>query len=163
MMQPVQQLQNEDEDLSALVDGELSDEEARDMLKRICASDGESERMMGYFAVGDALRGLASHVPDLTQRVMAALDDEPTVLAPMRRTRSRQPYFWLAAATVTAIAWGVWSVSPQEPSGLQIAALPANQPESVVPYLAAHQDYAQALVSTPEMSFTRVNLAEVGR
>jgi negative regulator of sigma E activity len=163
MMQTAQHPRNDDEDLSALVDGELSDELALAMLKRLGADAAERARLTEYFAVGDALRGLSSHAPDLTLRVMAALEDEPTVLAPLRKARTHHPYLWLAAATVTAIAWGVWSVDPKDPAGIEIATAPANQPESVTPYLAAHQDYAQALVYTPEMSFTRVNLAEIRR
>jgi len=33
----------------------------------------------------------------------------------------------------------------------------------VLPYLAAHQDYAHAVLSTPEMNITQVSLSEVAR
>jgi hypothetical protein len=105
-------------------------------------------------------------MPALTDRVMTALEDEPTLLAPMRKQQRQRPALWLAAATVAAITWGLWSAGPRPESPASLAAnknsipaMAANAPGNVMPYLAAHQDFAQAVVSPPEMRFTRVSLA----
>lgn len=163
MKQTAPHIPPDDDALSAFLDGELSDDMADAMLKQLSASATSRARVTEYWAVGDALRGLSGQAPDLTQRVMAALESEPTVLAPRRKARSRQATLWLAAATVAAIAWGLWSAAPRAPSEALMAAAPSAQPANVMPYLAAHQDFAQAVVSTPEMQFTRINLAEAGR
>lgn len=154
--------QDEDDDLSALFDGELGAERARLALRTLGSSPRWRERYDTYCAIGDALRG--THAPaggaDLTARVMAALEQEPTVLAPMRGPRDRRASLWLAAAAVGAITWGLWSQLPEPHTAVPLAANDAHPPVDVQPYLAAHQDFAQAVISPAEMNFTQVSLAE---
>lgn len=170
MNSPERQLQREDDILSALLDGELDDETARMVLKRLTPGSTERDRFREYSLIGDTLRGLPHDMPDLTDRVMAALADEPTVLAPMRKTSSRRPALWLAAATVVAITWGLWNTAPREeplaPLAANQSANPANansESAQAMPYLAAHQDFAQAVVAPSEMRFTRVTLVGAGQ
>ncbi len=167
---PVRQLQSEDDTLSALLDGELGDETARIVLKRLSPGSVERDRFREYALIGDTLRGLHHDMPDLTGRVMAALEDEPTVLAPMRKPSNRRPALWLAAATVVAITWGLWNAGPREDTLAPLAAnqnanpaSPSNESGNAMPYLAAHQDFAQAVVSPSEMSFTKVTLVGTGQ
>ncbi len=150
-----------DEAMSALFDGELADERARVEFKRLIAGAEARARFAEYAMIGDALRGVSVDRPDLTRRVMRALDDEPTVLAPMRRPRDRRPALWLAAATVAAITWVVWQADPRQDVAVPMAVAPAPAQESLDAnaYLAAHQDFAQAVVAAAEMRFTRVSLA----
>lgn len=164
-MNAVHSRPHEDDSLSAFLDGELADEDAEAVLRRLRARPEERRRFDEYCAVHDALRGLPGHIPvhipDLTVRVMAALEQEPTVLAPMRRAAPRAPLLWAAAAAVAAITWGLWSALPRPEAPLPMA---AHRPaDAASPYLAAHQDYAQAVMSPTEMHFTRVSLAEAGR
>jgi hypothetical protein len=156
--------------VSALVDGELDDALARPLLRRLAPGGPERECFREYSLIGDTLRGLDHDMPDLTNRVMAALEGEPTLLAPMRKPHRQRPALWLAAAAVAAITWGLWSAGPSPESPASLAANPnatpamaANAPGNVMPYLAAHQDFAQAVVSPPEMRFTRVTLAGTGQ
>jgi len=81
--------------------------------------------------------------------------------APMRRPRDRRPALWLAAATVAAITWVVWQADPRQDVAVPMAVSPAPAQESLDAnaYLAAHQDFAQAVVAAAEMRFTRVSLA----
>lgn len=167
---PERQLQSEDDSLSALLDGELGDETARIVLKRLSPGSVERDRFREYGRIGDTLRGLHHDMPDLTDRVMAALEDEPTVLAPMHKTSSRRPALWLAAATVVAITWGLWNAGPREETLAPLAANqnanPAsagNESGNAMPYLAAHQDFAQAVVAPSEMRFTKVTLVGAGQ
>jgi sigma-E factor negative regulatory protein RseA len=156
--------------LSALLDGELDDQAARPILQRLSRDGAERGQFREYCAIGDALRGLDRDMPGLTHRVMAALEDEPTVLAPMRKASGRRPALWLAAATVAAITWGLWNTGPREAALVPLAATQRATPAgagtesgNAMPYLAAHQDFTQAVVSPPEMQFTKITLAGAER
>ncbi len=151
--------------LSALLDGELDDAAARAVLREVAANSAHRERLRDYCAIGDALRGYGHDSARLRRRVMAALEREPTLLAPMPKTATRKPALWLAAAAVTAITWGLWSLAPREEAPARMAAheesrlAQAAAADGVASYLAAHQDFAQAVVAPSEMRFTRVTLA----
>jgi hypothetical protein len=98
--------------------------------------------------------------PGFTGRVMAALEQEPTILAPMRKPQDRRAALWLAAAAVSAITWGLWNSLPDPAIAIPIAANDAPPTVDVQPYLAAHQDFAQAVIAPAEMNFTQVSLVE---
>ena len=153
--------QNNDEHLSALLDGELSDRDAQRVIRQLADDPAGRARFAEYCAVGDLLRGHRADLPELTGRVMAALEDEPTVLAPVRRDGGRRPLLWLAAAACGVLTWGLWGGAPRQESSAVLASLRA--PADVAPYLAAHQDYAQAVLDVPEMQFTRVSLSGEAR
>lgn len=154
--------------LSALYDGELEGDAAKHAHARLGREPDAANRWAEYSLIGDALRGCQAGSADFRQRVRAALADEPTVLAPMPAAPpAHRPYYWAAAAAaVAAIAWSVLSVAPQAgiEHGVPVA---ANDPaggavapsDEVRAYLAAHQDYAYAVVGDPEMQFTSVSLA----
>jgi anti-sigma factor RsiW len=165
MMKPAAQpfpQAHEDDTLSAFLDGELSDEQARQVVRQLGTSAGAQERVREYLAVGDALRGMhpLAPAPDLTERIMAALEQEPTILAPMRKPRDRRAALWLAAAAVTAITWGLWDDLPDHTASIPMAANDIQPPVDLQPYLAAHQDFAQAVIAPAEMNFTQVSLVE---
>jgi sigma-E factor negative regulatory protein RseA len=154
---------------SALQDGELSADQSRQILKNL-RNDAEGKtRFSTYCAIGDAMRGHADIrcSPDFTQRVMAALEKEPTILAPIRKPANRQTTAWLAAAAISAITWGLWTSLPEERTTIPLAANPASPTENVSPdispYLAAHQDFAQAVLAPTEMNFTQVSLAQANQ
>jgi negative regulator of sigma E activity len=170
MRDPAQHPQVDESALSAMLDGELGDQAALPILKRMSQGGAERGRFREYCMIGDALRGLDHDIPGLTDRVMTALESEPTLLAPMRKQDRRRPVLWLAAATVAAITWGLWDAGPRDESLAPMAANPnaslaatSIQPGNVMPYLAAHQDFAQAVVSPSEMQFTKVTLAGADR
>lgn len=153
----------EDAPLSAFLDGELSDENARLVLQRLSTHPGAQARFSEYCAIGDALRGndaAGMVAPGFTNRVMAALEQEPTLLAPMRSPQDRRAALWLAAAAVSAITWGLWNSLPNPTSSIPMAANDVPPSVDVQPYLAAHQDFAQAVIAPAEMNFTQVSLAE---
>jgi negative regulator of sigma E activity len=151
----------DDDSVSAFIDGELSDEMLRHTARTLADSEVRRSRHAEYLLIGDALRGVITRPTNLTERVMAALDSEPTVLAPMHRQASRRPMLWLAAASVAALTWGIWATLPsQDDAPVQLA---ASQPNGVQALLAAHEDFAQAVVSSPDMHYTRITLAEAGR
>jgi anti-sigma factor RsiW len=156
----IQAQSTHEQTLSALIDGELSDEMAQQTIKRLGDNDAELARLADYLAIGDAMRGLDEQHHGFTRRVMAALENEPVVLAPMRKASNRRPLLWLAAAAVATISWGLWQSGPRNDIAAPLAALqqPARQSLEAQPYLAAHQDFAQAVVSAPEMRFSKASL-----
>lgn len=148
------------ENLSALVDGELSDDIAQQAIKQLVTNPDTRARHSEYLAIGDAMRGLGAQHDGFTSRVMAALENEPVILAPLPKKPERRPALWLAAATAAAITWGLWQSSPQQEASVPMAAVqpPASQSADAMPYLAAHQDFAQAVISTQEMRFSKASL-----
>ena len=162
----IRQELHESDQLSAFLDGEVGQDEAKNILRHLSGNLEQQRSLREYMAVGDALRGLhgGPGFPHLTERVMSALEDEPTVLAPMRHSQDRRPAMWLAAAAVGAISWGLWSSLPDTEAPIPMAAntapVGAVAQTDVQPYLAAHQDFAQAVIAPAEMNFTQVSLME---
>lgn len=122
------------EDVSALMDGDLEPEALRRVLKSMCSSDELRSTWTVYHLIGDCMRNEGTRDEALTQRIMAALHDEPTVLAPQARKPSLVVRFGLAAAasvlTVSSVAWityqGQRALVPVQ------VALPQSQPASSV-------------------------------
>lgn len=148
--------------LSALMDGELDDDDARRGLARLSGDPQARARWAEYSLIGDALRGELQVQPRLGKGLAEALEAEPTVLAPMSTRNRAKPALWLAAAAaVGTISWSLWDAAPRPEAPVTLASVPAAPGlgnEQLRPYLAAHQDFAQAVISEPEMHFTTVSL-----
>ena len=124
------------EQVSTLVDGELDGAQLRHALDSLRDDAEQAERWTRYHLISDALRNnLADTVDEnLHQRVWDALEDEPTVLAPRRHrpfhvpALMRQAAGLAVAASVTAVAiLGVQSMnrSGGEGGAEQVATVPA--------------------------------------
>ena len=168
MQEPMKTNQTDAEDwLSALIDGELDEPESAERIRRLARDETLQARWSEYCLIGDALRGLPPGSDRLPARLRTALDQEPTVLAPVTKPMRQQPALWLAAAaTVAAVTWLVLQAAPRDELPVQMAAQTAGHPSLAQPagvdvsvYLAAHQDYAQALTSTADMQFTQMALS----
>jgi negative regulator of sigma E activity len=162
--------------LSALLDGELDDDEAGTVIGQLGKDARSRQAWTEYSLIGDAMRGCMADTSALEQRVKAALAAEPTVLAPVARPPTRQPVYWaVAAAAVVAITWTVLSVSPgnrgvqmaensvstmPQAAGIQTVADQEVASNDMAPYLAAHQDYAFMVAGEPEMHITPVSMNE---
>ncbi|HEB92872.1 MAG TPA: hypothetical protein ENI94_05285 [Gammaproteobacteria bacterium] len=120
-----------DERLSSLLDGELDDTQQRDAIDVLGGDVEACERWERFHLAGDALHGnLAEAIdPRFASRVMAAIDDEPAILAPSpprqsSTTRTHAPsrlskrFAGLAvAASVAAVAvMGVESLYHEDPA-----------------------------------------------
>ena len=146
------------EKVSALIDGELQSDSLHAHLARLRADPELRGAWDTYHLIGDALRGHIS--PAISDRVVARLREEPTVLAPRpERSPSRRLgwYAMSAAASVAAVAFVVWTASPgwraepQLAGGPEAATLATGAPvtlvSSVAPaeienYLLAHRPYS---------------------
>ncbi|VAX00014.1 hypothetical protein MNBD_GAMMA20-1829 [hydrothermal vent metagenome] len=122
-----------DERLSSLLDGELDDTQQRHAVDALGGDVEARERWERFHLAGDALHGdLAEAIdPRFAARVMAAIDDEPAILAPSlprqsstSSTRTHAPsrlskrFAGLAvAASVAAVAvMGVESLYHEDPA-----------------------------------------------
>jgi sigma-E factor negative regulatory protein RseA len=154
--------------ISALMDGELEQQEAPVALKAL-AADGEArDAWRTYHLISDALRETRLLSGDFAQQVAARLALEPTVVAPGRLAPQPQGVRWLAlsaAASVAAVALVGWlAFAPQQDpasapqlarapqAGAQVSSAPqpasASQPALASPPAPAAQKEA-AQVAPP--------------
>jgi len=149
-------MENAMEKISALMDGEAAAQEAHQAMLRLKDAGDARETWAAYHLIGDVMRGDALPTFDVSQRVAAAVADEPTVMAP-RSSRASKPmtYALSAAASVSAIAvvgWMAFSTATFTNPPVDVARAPAaavTQPEAPLvsspsdgqmnEYLLAHQ------------------------
>jgi negative regulator of sigma E activity len=174
--------------LSSLLDGEVDDNTCRSLLERL-RRDGEAGRDWELLnCVGDAMRSsdvAAWHRPGFVSRVSAALEKEPTVLAPaaLPRTGLRRwmlPGAGVAAAAAVLLAIGLprgqfaspVDLASSAPASLQVrAAAPAgpmqvDRSPVLERYLAAHRELADPTVmpfSTPYVRTSGAILSQENR
>jgi sigma-E factor negative regulatory protein RseA len=120
--------------ISALMDGELEDQEARSLVAQLKVDPALRVCWDEFHLVRDALRG----EPLLSDRFKVALTQrlasEPTVLAPQRggsRARRLTTYTMSAAASLSAAAFVGWvALSPSAPQPVR---LPVEEAVNKVP------------------------------
>mgnify|MGYP001466663509 CR=1 FL=1 len=147
-------------EVSSLLDDEL-DANHRQILLTALHSDTNLRTVWSdYHLIGDALRRSPDLQADLTGRVMDALREEPTVLAPRVRPE-RIRYAAALAASLAGVAVVGWlALQPMQPTlwlpqHASLAAVSAARPAPVVvaavsianagrmqEYLLAHQAYS---------------------
>ena len=141
--------------ISALMDGELDDKSAAQVIQTIAGDREALEAWRTYHLISDALREDRLLSDGFTARVAAELAKEPTVLAPSRL--QPQPKTWYAlAASVAAVALVGWlGFAPQQTAVAPVAQAPKSTvaPVEVKPamvplpsgtndYLLAHQGFS---------------------
>ena len=146
------------EQLSAWLDGELGSGESEQLVKNLVRHAEPRDACSVYWLIGDCLRGDAPHTFDLSTRVMAALEAEPVVLAPMAIKPRKAANHWMPmAAAVAGVAVAVWMglslwTTPVQEAPATLAQSPASSPTQVASaelsadalsdersYLMAHQ------------------------
>lgn len=151
------------EKISALIDGELEEREARQQFARLKQEQELAHCWATFHLIGDALRGERTLSPDFNKRLALRLSEEPTVLAP-RSVASKRfvAYALSAAASLSAVALVGWMAlfnnplvpqpdpAPQAQNITAPAAEPTPAPQlASVPsegtmneYLIAHQEFS---------------------
>jgi sigma-E factor negative regulatory protein RseA len=146
------------EQLSEWLDDELGGSQSGRVMQDVLRQPQQRETCAVYWLIGDCLRGEpATMANGLSSRVMAALENEPTVLAPPRRAAEPQYNRWMPVAAAVAgfavavgMAMSVWTgASTQGGGDMARKAGPASQVASVSTqpqevsgdrdYLMAHQ------------------------
>lgn len=144
------------EQISALIDEELSLGEAEHLYTAMKSGGEAADCWQTYHLIGDVMRGTPTFKANFRSNLMAQLDSEPVVLAPHTRKRPEIKAVWSVAASVSAVMFVGWMAlhaqvdAPQQAVNVAQVATPvpaqnvASNDISSVPseYLAVHQTYA---------------------
>jgi sigma-E factor negative regulatory protein RseA len=141
------------QDISALMDGELFEEDAETLLDKLKKNPRENQEWLTYHLIGDSLRQPDHVCRDISLSFHERLQAEPIVFAPRRRVTQKVRYFALsAAASVMALALVAWmSMQAGTEPAPQIASAqpqadvrPASyaSPNGVNDYVMAHQEFS---------------------
>jgi sigma-E factor negative regulatory protein RseA len=154
------------QNISALMDSELFDDEAEALLDKIKRNPDAHAEWHIYHLVGDALRQPDHLHADIGAALRERLQAEPTVLAPHSRVRKNARWFALsAAASVMALALVAWMsvqigsepapqmAMQQQPTALRPASYAVNRGVNV--YLMAHQEFSPSTDVQGTASFIR--------
>ena len=152
-------------EISALMDGELFEDEAEDLFDRIKRDSDAHKDWAVYHLIGDVLRQPEHIHCDLSTRVRERMQDEPTVLAPRGRAvkqKIRAVALSAAAslAAVGVVAWMSLQISPEAAPQMamqQTALRPASmqiQPKAN-DYLMAHQEFSPSTDMNGGASYIR--------
>lgn len=124
--------------MSAFFDGDLDQHASAQMLDSIRRDPRLVAKWDDYCLIGDALRGERAGSHDFTARVMAGLEDEPVVLAPVHRgsvgTRGIGRTLLPIAASVMgvlAVGWVAHTLSSQPSGGVSMAGVGGARVETV--------------------------------
>jgi sigma-E factor negative regulatory protein RseA len=137
--------------LSALMDGELDDKSAAELIDALGRDREAVETWRTYQLISDAMRQSRLLSDGFTARVAERLAAEPTVLAP--RALQPEPRRWYAlsaAASLAAVAlvgWLAFAPQPEVPPTQAPLAQAQPMPESkpnIVPMPTAANDYLLA-------------------
>ncbi|MBI4195938.1 MAG: sigma-E factor negative regulatory protein [Betaproteobacteria bacterium] len=120
--------------ISALMDGELDEGQARREIGRLREDAELRERWESFHLIGDAMRGERLLSPAMMQRLAERLAHEPIVLAPRRGTaRKIAAYALSAAASISAVALVGWVALGTNDVGTAREVVRAPAPTLVVP------------------------------
>jgi sigma-E factor negative regulatory protein RseA len=152
------------QEISSLMDGELSRDEADRAIRACCGSSENEQRWFLYHVIGDSIRGQAPRSLERHASIRAELDKEPAIIArPKRVLETTVGRVALAAAasvaTVGVVGW-IGTQGGQSPAGAVVAKNPtAIQPvankQPVLPapdmqdYFAAHKQLPSADLYRP--------------
>jgi len=153
------------QEISILMDGELFEDEAEDLLDRIKRDPDAHREWAVYHLIGDVLRQPEHIHCDLSAKVRERMQDEPAILAPRRRAaRQRVQTFALSAAAslaaVGVVAWMTLQVGPEVPPQMALQQ-PAVRPASTQiqtrsnDYLMAHQEFSPSTYMSGGASYIR--------
>jgi sigma-E factor negative regulatory protein RseA len=125
------------EHLSSFMDGEVSHDSARFLVRRLAADGGLRETWVRYHLIRDCLRqqdgDFVSH--ELRDRVQGALADEPAHVAGGRRDGWMRSAVGVAIAASVALA-AVLAVGPDSVPGPQPAGEVVSQQPSAEPFVS---------------------------
>ena len=142
--------------LSALMDGELDDKSAAEVIEQLGRDPEATQTWRTYQLISDAMRESQLLSSDFTARLSERLAAEPTVLAPRAMHRAPQRWFAVsAAASVVAavglVGWLAFAPQPQLSPPVAAVQAPPEKPNTIpMPtaandYLLAHQGFSPRL------------------
>jgi len=142
--------------VSALMDGELDEEESRIVFGQLKQHESLRDEWEIYHLIGDSLRQAPVWQDDFSARFAERLAVEPTVLAPRSiKSQPRHPVSWPLAASVAAVslvAWTAFQLNQPDGAARQMAHAEMSavgsgiSPQYLKYYLNAHQEYSVAAI-----------------
>ncbi len=162
------------QDISALMDGELDDKAAAELIDALARERESLETWRTYHLIGDALRESRPLSDGFSARVARQLAAEPTVVAPGRLQRELRTWYALAASVAAVALVGWLGFAPQQAPAPVAKAPATTQPVAhaapvVVPlpqgtndYLLAHQGFSPRLSLQGMAPYVRT-VSEQGR
>lgn len=153
------------QEISALMDGELFEDEAESLFGDIRRGSDTHRDWEIYHLIGDALRQPEHIHSDLSAKVRERMRDEPVVLAPRARAAKQKvrAFALSAAASVVAVgvvAWMSLQITPEAAPQL-VAQSGALRPASAQiqskanDYLMAHQEFSPSADMNGGASYIR--------
>ena len=168
------------EKISALMDGELSGEDAESVIGDFEATDGLREQWAVYHLISDVLENSEARHIDVSRRVSARLAAEPslipsvTVLHPKPKPK-RKPVAYAAAASIAAVVAAGWmslqtTQAPHQQQNLAdartapansmpvipaVSPVPASAPVQINDYLLAHREFSPSTAMHGVAPYTR--------
>lgn len=146
------------QDISALMDGELFDDEADVLLDKLKRKHEAREDWHTYHLISDVLRQHGHVRTDISAAMSERMQAEPTVLAPRGTTGQKARWFALsAAASIMALTLVVWlsvqvgsETTPlmavlQQPTSVRVASFHVSNGlvnNGLNDYLMAHQEFS---------------------
>lgn len=165
--------------LSCLLDGEMDSNDCRSLVERLRNDPGACRQWALLNCVGDAMRSpevAAWHSGDFVSRVSAALEREPTVLAPAALPPRSSARRWLlpgagaAIAAAVLIAVGLPARQAAAPESFAVSSPAASVASAGAPaqidrsprlerYLAAHRELAEPALMLDSTPYLRTSAA----
>ena len=154
------------QEISALMDSELFEDESESLLDRIDRGSGAHQDWEVYHLIGDVLRQPDHIHCDLSAKVRERMQDEPTVLAPRghavkQKIRTVALSAAASLAAVGVVAWMSQQISSEtlpQMAMQQNTLRPANaqiRPKSN-DYLIAHQEFSPSTDMNGGASYIRM-------
>lgn len=153
------------QNISALMDGELFDDEVGTLLDGLKRSPDSHKEWHTYHLIGDALRQPDHIQTNISAALHQRLQSEPTALSPRDSTSRNVRWFALSAAASTAalalVGWMSVQVAPEssqqmamrQPSEVRPASFPTSQ--RLNNYLMAHQEFSPSIEVQGTASYIR--------
>lgn len=140
------------QEISALMDGELFEDEAEALLGKLKRQPDANRDWELYHLIGDVLRQPEHIRCGFTQSFHRRLQAEPTILAPRHHSSQRIKHYALSAvASVMALALVAW-LSTQIGSEPVVQMATVQQQNAIRPaayqvddYLMAHQEFSPSV------------------
>lgn len=166
--------------LSALIDGELDLENSEHLFTAVKSNTELTREWSNYHLIGDVMRGNQAMRPEISNRIMLAIEKEPTVFAPHLSNKNtpanhenvvvlqhitpnkpgfRMPSVWSVAASFAAVMFVGWMVMQQYSGNSELAPVEIAQ-SMPVEYLQAHQ---ASVPSNAALFIQPANFAETSR
>ena len=153
-------------DISALMDGELCDEEADSLLDKIRKNPALHQEWESYHLIGDALRQSDFHCQKVSATFFERLQAEPTILSPRHRHNIKAGIFAASAVAsgmvVVLLAWLEMGIDTNTQYRLQRQqAVGVHTPAQywsvdINDYLMAHHEFSPSNDVRGASSYTRV-------